>query len=435
MSLFEIDINSDFKITNCSVFLTETDFKTYYKKNNLNAGYDDDIGAFLPDNELLKIDSDSLLDERYSTPFLTAFVHTDIYAKKSETIYPEWLLFYIAIKKTNALASFEIEFLEYVELVKYIAEIRYKKFVVRNTLNYINYEEIKDTDEIRLALHAEFIKYIEVRKFDVEFLFSALYFLNTFYNELQVNERYKIMWNLEIYIIEAMKLLLDHDIELEEIYKRIGGGTYSILHQVHLVPALYIKESKNYFSSFLPKINSIFGEVSLEEFFTTIHENTQYSDVLFSYLELTRRFNANKRSEIVMGAMIKGVVLGMEEIIKDHIKELSKPFDQSLEVLAKDVALFQQLRIKEKDYSSGATLLRKLNILIANEDSIEKYLAVYYSGRNYLAHYNIDMEKFFWGEDGKRLVVSNVLDSIMIILYRMEIMKRQAQDSSSNETV
>jgi hypothetical protein len=40
VSLFEIELNKDFKILNSSVFLNEQDFKKYYKSNKLNDYYE-----------------------------------------------------------------------------------------------------------------------------------------------------------------------------------------------------------------------------------------------------------------------------------------------------------------------------------------------------------------------------------------------------------
>ena len=46
--------------------------------------------------------------------------------------------------------------------------------------------------------------------------------------------------------------------------------------------------------------------------------------------------------------------------------------------------------------------------------------------RNYLAHNNIDMTQFFWGSDGKRTIIINVLDTVMIILYKLETMHTES---------
>ena len=75
-------------------------------------------------------------------------------------------------------------------------------------------------------------------------------------------------------------------------------------------------------------------------------------------------------------------------------------------------------------YFSSDKLLELLDKLICdNEQSLEQYLAIYHASRNYLAHYNIDMNKFFWGVDEERRIISNTISSVIIILYKIEIMK------------
>jgi hypothetical protein len=88
------------------------------------------------------------------------------------------------------------------------------------------------------------------------------------------------------------------------------------------------------------------------------------------------------------------------------------------------VALQKQINL----YDSNELQLCKLeNLILQEESSIEKYLMIYYHARNYLAHNNIDMNKFFWGEDGSRIIISNVIDSVMIILYQLETINQESK--------
>ena len=58
MSLFEIEINDNFKILNREVFLKKDEFEKYYKLNNLNDGYGDDISEYLLDDVFLEVHPD-----------------------------------------------------------------------------------------------------------------------------------------------------------------------------------------------------------------------------------------------------------------------------------------------------------------------------------------------------------------------------------------
>lgn len=65
MGLFEIDINKNFKISNCKVFLKKEEIEKYYKLNTLNDGSKDDISEYLLEDFALKIHSDTYLKRNY----------------------------------------------------------------------------------------------------------------------------------------------------------------------------------------------------------------------------------------------------------------------------------------------------------------------------------------------------------------------------------
>ena len=84
---------------------------------------------------------------------------------------------------------------------------------------------------------------------------------------------------MEVYILEVIYLLLDKEISIESIYEKMGGGTYSELHQVYVHKPLFIKESKNHFIQiFLPKIKNLFSDVSLEKVMNYLADNKKYED-------------------------------------------------------------------------------------------------------------------------------------------------------------
>jgi len=45
---------------------------------------------------------------------------------------------------------------------------------------------------------------------------------------------------------------------------------------------------------------------------------------------------------------------------------------------------------------------------------------IYYHSRNYLAHNNIEIHKIFEIEGGIRVIIFNIICSILIVLYRLE---------------
>ncbi|GEM_PF-6394448 len=463
MSLFEIDIHKDFQILNTNVFLSREKLEKYYKLNNLNDGYKDDISEYLLDDLSLKVYHDLFVmsNFRYDAEELLSIIKSNLYLSNIESkeaiLYPEWILFFIAIVKKKVSFIHEKEFRDYLKYFKYIAEVRYKRYIIRNINNFIHHKHYGKSDDIKDDLYSQFLEYMNDSKFTTEELFSFLNFIYSLHLQLKENEKYKLMWNLETYIIETIKLLLDNDVPMTEIYSTTYKGmrgTYSVLHDIHTYKPLYIEESKHYFQSHLSKINDVFQiNITLDAFMNILISNEKYNDILFAYLELLKRFNANKRSEDVMGAMIKGVVLGIEEHIKNITISDSLPLQ--LEELSNYKKLFNSIRIKEKEHqNNGDKLLalideliekRELKYLRLNlkwsekthqsslypfqlkQNRLEKYLAIYYGARNYLAHNNIDMNKFFWGEDGNRRIISNVIDSVMIILYKLETINQESK--------
>lgn len=429
MSLFEIEISTEFKILNSFVFLDEQELEKFYKLNNLNDGYKDDISKYFLEDFSLKVFHDLFVMYKYQYELdeISNIIKSEIYTLNKDsdekTLYPEWLLFYIAINKKQVPFVSEKEFLEYLEFFKYIAEIRYKKYVIRNVKNFVCHTQYNQISSIQETLQNQLIKYINQSGFETEKLYKCLNFLYLFHTKLKDNEKYKLMWNIETYIVECIRMMLDNNVEMEEIYLEVYKGlrgTYSVLHEIYPYKPLFIKESSHFFQSHLSKINSILEEkVDIEELMNILTRNDIYEDILFSYIELLKRFNAVKMNEILVGSLIKTVVLGIEEIILEKFNSDSL-FD-CLKKFKVGSHKFSELQSKIQKNDSNEEFFEKLNALILDEEnSLEKYLMIYYHSRNYLAHNNIDMNKFFWGEDGNRIVIATVIDSIMIILYKLE---------------
>ncbi len=429
MSLFEIELNRDFQILNSIVFLEDNDFKKFYKLNGLNDGYDDDIIHYI-DNNLLQVETNSLVAKRgylgEEKDNFDTIIHfmgqrlntTPLQDAQMIYLYPEWLLFLVAVKKLKGLFIKEEEFKGHFIGFHYIAEIRHKDYVIRNLKNFISCQDYKNVEEFQMQLYASFTTFLNVTILEQTYLFDFLNFLYKMHYRLKDREKYKLMWNLEIYIIEAIKLLVHHGFELKQIYLKIASGirgTYAPLHDVYIYKPLYIEESKHFFQSFLSHIKEVFDDdISVEALMSMLTSDDNFEDLLYSYIELTKRFNANKRSDILMAAMIKGIVLGLEENIRDNLPHKPKKFDKCLAELADDASTFEKIRIKQSQYTTAGTLLELIEKLIAsNENTLEKYLAVFYAIRNYVAHFNIDMDRFFWGNDGKRTTVSTLINAIL----------------------
>lgn len=438
MSLFEIDLNYDFKILGCGVFLSENEFYRFYDLNKLYISYMPDrkeMKELLLKNDEYRVYTNNLLTKQYSytSNDISNYIKNNLYNKKmlshdDEEFHPEWQLFYIAINKFEALQGFKNNFIKYLELFKYIAEIRYKKWLQYNLDYCLCICEMKDKDKIKDLLKDDLMTYLNNSIQDEDNLFNFLYFLKELRRIAKDIEKYKLMWNIETYIREAISLLLDKGIPTEEIYKKLGGGTYSELHEVHVLKPLYIEESKQHFQQiFLPKITKLFSEATFETVMNYLTYNKKYENIILSYLEVIKYLNANKPNELVIGAMIRNMVLEVEKIIRDSLSKPPKYLNQCLEKLDIYNELFDAIRLEcmyyKKSESCKQSITQINNIITTKEDSLEKYFAIYYHSRNYLAHDKIDMDMFFWSNN--KIIASSTINAVIIILYRVEMKKNE----------
>jgi len=439
--LFEIELNPDFKILNSRIFLEEKDFKKFYKSNNLNDGYDDNIDDYLSEEHILNVDDESILANQdisvyyvyYEEDEILGIINSSVYSlcgrSDEKKLYPEWMLFYIAVKKRQVDFIYEATFNENLDCFKYIAEMRYKEYVIRNVRNFISpFTKSHHIDEIRDTLQDKYLEYVRSLDLDTERLFNFLDFLYDFHYRLKDNEKYKLMWNVETYIDSAIHLLNEQGFSFEDIYLRVANGmrgTYSALHSIYIYKPLYIKESKDCFSGYLTNIKSIFGDnISLDDLMDTIITKPDYENLIFSYIELIERFDSNKTSEIVMSSLTRSIMLDIEEVLREKLDCASEQlYDGCIRKLCQGSHLLNSYyRLITPDISND-DFFNRLKELSNKDDSLEKYLMIYYHSRNYLAHKNIDLHRFFEIEDGKRMV-DHVISSMIIVLYKIETLEQ-----------
>lgn len=429
MTLFEIKLDSKFKIVNSSAFLDDKEFEDYYNLNNLSDNKEDDFRDYISNEFLytscLGTEKGNFGEIRSSYNSLIEHMKFGVKQQSKQpstkTLYPEWLLFFIAIKKTHSLSNLEHKFLKHIDIFNYICSLRNKKHIISNIRNFLLIHDYVKADEYQEELNDIFLKTLDTSGFSTELLYEFLRFL--YFNlhvKLKKQEKYKLMWNAEVYIVETIILLQNKSLSLEKIYKDIGGGTYSELHNIFKHHPLYIKESNKHFNNiFLPKIKSIFKNLNFEDTINYLTMYEKYENIIMSYLEIHRRFNADKKleNEIIMGAMIRNMILEVEEIIKGK-----KHLVDFLNSIAIDKEYFNKKRIKNSDCKTGQEYLKRVLDFIDEEETFDKYLLIYHGIRNYLAHHNIKMNDFFWNNDRK--IASNTIDAVMLILYRIEVIKK-----------
>lgn len=392
-----------------SSFLSEEQLFNFYKKNKLHFSYSPKIeeisdyfdqtysinGSKILLNQYNNKSEEESYSIRYENSNIVDFIKNDLFNNNSyhkilsTTLYPEWLLFYISINKYESLRFFKNDFNKYIELFKYIAQIRYKKYVKLHVDRYVN--NFENLNDFKKKLNNEFLIFLKSFERGEDELFDFLYFLNILRRTYKDIEKYKLMWNIETYIREVISLLLDKYIPTEKIYKKLGEGTYSELHEVHLLKDLYIEESKNHFQKiFLPKIKKLFSEATFERVMNYLAYNKKYENITLSYLEVIKYLNANKPNELVLGAMVRNMVLELEEIVKNKDNLAT-----ALDSIAFDKDLFIAKRKKHNVLKTGREYLDEVIEYTHEKESFEYNLLIYHAIRNYLAHHNLVMDNFF----------------------------------------
>ncbi|AJI47643.1 hypothetical protein IB633_08235 [Francisella philomiragia] len=442
MTIFSLELNKDFKISNTKgqrIYFHEKNFLDLCKNNSLKISKDN-LSNYNLENNLIN----HLPSHRYSKEELCSYIETKYHLlnnlKEEKTLYPEWLLFYIAVQKYSFSYTSKNEFEKYISFFEIISEIRHKNYIKNNPKNFIN--TFDNYDELLEALKGSFDKLIRLlaKELDEEKLFNFLAFLWKFHRELKDVEKYKLMWNLETYIIECINLLTDKDIDFKYVYKHhkalVCGKRQdqpSPLHEIQINIPLYIEEHQHYFTklsykndpTLLEKINHCLSQnITAYKLLEVFASNDKIQNLVFSRLEIDRFYNSNKFNEFVMKSLIKNFILEIESLIIDNIpkplQERDNLFNRLKNIKAENILTEYRNLIKQNanwsEFSAGIKAIEKEN------DSIEKYLMIYYHFRNYFAHNHVNVDELIWSENGE--YIRTILESAIITIYFVATFKK-----------
>ena len=270
-------------------------------------------------------------------------------------------------------------------------------------------------------------EYQQNKKIETNILYEFLIFLTNLYQDFKDIEKYKLMWNIETYIVEVIRKLISNGEKIETIYnKNIGGAyscgnTFSILHEFYIYKPLYIKEKQVFIISdaVIIKINELYNtDISKNDIWKIITSDEVYSHTFFLYLEITDKLNYDKIDEYSIATTLRSLVIDFEKIIRNYLKckDTTVLYD-CIKNLNNDSKIFENL--KNKLFIKN-DILNSLNDIIKENESIEKYMLIYYSARNYIAHQKIDVKEFFWSKNQTKESVRYILYSIIILIYFME---------------
>lgn len=466
MSLFEIDLNSNFKFTNNSPYLSQHDFQNYFKYNNLNNTFQvDEYLERILDDHFFSINQNSVMARRLrrirnNHDLLRELIHTNIVnsynqhfgsnsptelstklfgCEQDHNVYPNWQLFYIGIEKQSFVDYEQTQFKEHLGSFVLISEIIYKEYLIRNIGLDLRFENPESESEYRSALHESLSTYIRDAVSDSTLLLDFLKYLLHLHYLFRENEQYKLMWNLESsYILTCLRILLN-EFELsytsivDQMNENRRGNQRSDLNSIYIDPSSYLISKEPYYANqnCVDLINEVMGSsIDKATLSTVLQTDEMYRDVLLSIIELNQRFFANKRSENTVMSITRGIVLNIEETIKQQLALNSEMrlFD-CLKQITPGSHLLKPLRNQIGENDSGDVFFEKFETLITTEtNSLEKVLMIYYHARNYVAHNIINIDRLFY--DNERMIIRNILDAITVILYVLALRKAAVDESS-----
>lgn len=455
MSLFEIDLNDNFLFKNGSPFLTEDNFYKFYKETNIYSSYSkEEFKSLLFEDLYFEVQNFSILLNRFlakrnSHENLKKIIKIDIYeayynhdknncvteltqelfgCKKDKKLYPIWQFFYIVIGKFLFDIHNQKEFLENIDYFRRLSETIFKEYLIRNSDIDFVFDNNERSFLYREELYEIFKEYNK-NKYSQEELIKFLKYLLRLHFLLAKNEKYKLMWNLEsTYILNTINILMrSFDLKYGEIVNSVNnsrlGSQQTDINLVYKDLVIFVKENKFYYANnnVVNLINNILGlEIKEVEVVEKLTSNEKYIELLDSIIEINKRFYSNKRNESLVISVTTGVILNVEELIRRKIPDNEKLglFD-CLKKIKPNSHFLTALKNKIGEFDKGDTFFIKLHDIIETEkETLEKYLMIYYHIRNYMSHCIVDIEKLFYEKDRK--IITNVLNSITLILYYLE---------------
>ena len=455
MSLFEIELNHNFLFKNGSPFLTEDDFYRFYKQNNIHSSFlKEEFMPLLYEDTYFEVQHYSILMNRLqfrrnAYEDLKRIIKMDIYeayyqhkenhsgteltqdlfgCANDKTLYPAWQLFYISIGKLMFSHHNQKEFIENISYFRKLSDMIFKEYLIRNChidLTFKNNEKLFEFKNELFVIFNDYNKSV----YTSEGLIDFLKYLLKLHYLLCDNEKYKLMWNLEsTYILNTIYVLKrSFNYKYNEIIEAVKDPSGQIhqteINSIYKELNTHVKENKFYYAnkSVIELINNTLKMQTEEnEVIEKLVSNKMYLELLDSIIEINKRFFSNKRSESTVLSVTTGVILNTEIFIKErssidngnlfkHVTNLSENIDSQLLEEYRDIMPFN---------ATENEFFENYYKLIEKEDSLEKYFMIYIHARNYIAHNIVNFEKFFYENDRK--VITNILNSISLILYYLE---------------
>jgi len=338
--------------------------------------------------------------------------------------FPIWKIFEIQLKEFRNITLLHADFIKYIDCFE----------EVTNSFN----KEIEDFKLlIKVQRYKEFLQY-----------------LINLHNKFKRNEQYKLMWSLEsTYIREVIYILIDNGVKYDNLVNITNHIEENYLYTIYKGDDYnYFVSESNYFKNTIELFNSKFS-LDNNKCFELLFSNEKYYDTLHTIIEIKQRIIQSKYSKHILLSLVRGIVLNVEELIKDSMKIYKNKQNSKNKYVIDNIkneyfvqkgkcsgnvttSVLNDMKIDLYKYISFLSNIPKLerirddfnnteffkNILPINKIiTKEKYFYIFHKTRNHIAHNHIDFNMLFKGKCQK---ISIILDSVVFILMYLEYLKQ-----------
>jgi len=276
------------------------------------------------------------------------------------------------------------------------------------------------------------------------------YLINLHY-ELKQHQQYKLMWNLEhTYIRTVIDICLENSIEYSTLEELTRHRQIPYLYTIYRGNDFKYFESQSHYFSGVINYFEKYKNLSKDKCFELLFSNKKYYDTLHTIIELNEQTFKNRYKDYILTSLVRGIVLNIEELIKNKIKDNKDFFEEKIKLIEEkesekrkkdfkfkyfdlehylqilsDVEKFKKIQPKlefSNEIDKHKRYSKQINFLSGLQCK-EKYFLIFQKTRNYVAHNHIDFQQLFNDNAEK---VSSILDSIIFILIYLEMLKNKA---------
>lgn len=271
------------------------------------------------------------------------------------------------------------------------------------------------------------------------------------HHEFKQHQQYKLMWNLEnFYLRKVIKLLLGNGVTFAKLVKMSSIEDKLYLYSIHKGnDQEYFESYSNFFikDEMLQFFKSKYS-LTKEQVTNLLFSNREYYPTLHSIIELYMRYRRFHYNEYLLLALLRSVVINVENQVKNSIGEYTKKENDKNRYVMENIKnekavdevsknkmklfqfdLYDYLRFLStngrldslKNQFDNVEFHKRLDFLHNEPVSKDKYFYILLKARNHLAHGCGDFNKFVLHHESN---LSDVLNSVIFIYIYLEYLRK-----------